>query len=229
VYSTDIINILSNKKVLYAEDEDGIRAKVSEILKLFFDTVVAVEDGKKALEYIETGSFDVLIFDICMPNIDGLEAIKKVRVSDSTIPIIIFSAHTEQQYLWRAVELKITKFITKPYNKDEFIEALEKVSLELVNNNLSMPLADGCIYNPSTKTAKYNNSKVQLSKQESRLLEYLYKRANQTVTFEDIFRYLWEFEQPSKEAIKSIIKELRRKLGNESINSRYGIGYILEV
>ena len=227
--SIKILDILSDKKVLYAEDEDGIRKKVVDILNLFFEIVVDVDDGKKALEQMTLGSFDVLIFDICMPNMDGLEAIKKIRLHNTKIPIIILSAHTEQSYLWRAVELKITKFITKPYNKDDFIEALKKVSLELVNNNIEIKLKNGCIYNSARKTAFFNGKNIELSKKESRLLEYFYKRVNQTVLFDEIFNYLWEFEAPSKEAIKSIIKGLRRKIGEDCIKSIYGMGYILEV
>ena len=227
--STKILNILSDKKVLYAEDEEGIRKKVVDILNLFFETVVDVSDGKQAIDQMISGNFDVLIFDICMPNMDGLEAIKQIRLENTKIPIIILSAHTEQSYLWKAVELKITKFITKPYNKDDFIEALKKVSLELVDNNIAIKFKNGCVYNPSTKTAYFNDKYVELSKKESRLLEYFYKKVNQTVLFDEIFDYLWEYEKPTKEAIKSIIKELRKKIGNDCIKSIYGIGYILEI
>jgi len=159
---------------------------------------------------------------------DGLEAIKIIREQNPTIPIIIFSAHTEQEYLWRAVELKITKFIKKPYNKDMFIQALEQASLELSHYNTKIRLKNSCIYDPTLKNAIYNNKTINLSKQESRLLEYLYDKANEVVSFEDIFNYLWEFDTPSKGAIKAIVKELRKKLGSDCLKNIYGIGYMLE-
>ena len=68
-----------------------------------------------------------------------------------------------------------------------------------------------------------------MSKNESRLLEYFIKRKNQTITFDDIYDYIWEFEVPSKEAIKSIVKELRKKIGKDLIKNIYGTGYILEL
>ncbi len=227
--SYNVLDILSDKKVLYAEDEEGIRKNVVEILELFFEKVVPVSDGKEALEEMVLSSYDILIFDICMPHIDGLKAIKNIRKNDKKIPILILSAHTEQEYLWRAVELKITKYLTKPYDKDMLISALEKVALELVDNNLDIKLKDGCTYNPCTKIACWGTKNIQLSKSESRLLEYFIRRANQTVTFNDIYDYIWEFEQPSKEAIKSLIKEVRRKIGKECIKNIYGIGYMFEV
>jgi CheY-like chemotaxis protein len=77
-----ILGILSNKKVLYAEDEKGIRENVSEILQLFFEKVVVADNGLSVLEEIEFGNFDMFIFDICMPHIDGLEIIQKIRQKD---------------------------------------------------------------------------------------------------------------------------------------------------
>lgn len=223
------LNILSDKKVLYAEDEDGIRKNVVEILELFFEKVVAVDNGVSAMDEMMLNSYDVLIFDICMPHMDGLEAIKQVRLKNKKIPIIILSAHTEQNYLWRAVELKITKYLTKPYDKDTLVAAFKAVALELVDSNLQIKLNTECIYTPCTKSVVHNEKEIKLSKSESRLLEYFIKRVNQSVSFDDIYDYLWEFEAPSKEAIKAIIKELRKKIGKECLKNIYGIGYMLEI
>jgi len=60
-------------------------------------------------------------------------------------------------------------------------------------------------------------------------LEYFLKRPNQTVTYEQLFDYMWEFEQPSKEALKSIVKELRKKIDNNFIKNLYGVGYLCEI
>lgn len=224
-----ILDILSDKKVLYAEDEKSIRDNITEILELFFDKVVSVEDGIEATYEMVLESYDVLIFDICMPHMDGLKVIQKVRQKDKKIPIIILSAHTEEQYLWRAVELKITKYLKKPYDKDAFINALNEAALELVDGNIAIKLNEECIYNPCTKVVCEGNKDIKLSKMESRLLEYFIKRVNQAISFEDIFEYLWDYESPSKEAIKSLVKEIRKKIGSDCIQSVYGIGYKLEL
>jgi len=224
----DILDILANKKVLYAEDEEGIRKKIAEILGLFFDKVVAVKDGLEATYEMDVASYDVLMFDICMPHLDGLEALKKIRKKDKKIPVVILSAHTEEEYLWKAVELKITKYLVKPYDKQSLMEALKLVALELVDHNLEIELKNGCIYNPIKKIAFNGDKSIQLTLKESRLLEYLIKRENQSVTFDDIGEYLWDMEIPTKEAIKSVVKELRKKIGKECIKNIYGIGYMLE-
>jgi len=222
------LKILSNKKVLYAEDELGIRLKAKEILNLFFQDVVCVDDGQKALEQIGLGIFDVLIFDICMPNVNGLEAIKKIREKDKNIPIMIFSAHTEEKYLLQAVELNITKFVLKPFSKKIFLEALNTLALNLTQNKRKVKFSKNSYYDISQKSFHVNEQKINLSKQESRFLEFLIKNKNKVLSYEEIFDYLWEFDTPSKEAIKALIKELRRK-NIECIKNVYGIGYMLEL
>ena len=224
-----ITNLLSDKKILYAEDEKGIRQNIIEVLELFFQKVDAVENGLEAIENFSLATYDVLMFDISMPHMDGLEAIKEIRKTNKKIPIIILSAHTEQAYLWRAVELKITKFITKPCNKEIMTSALEQAALELVNFNTTIRLTNNCLYNPYNKTVCRDNMDIKLSKSESRLLEYFIHRANESISYEMIYHYMWEFETPSKEAIKSIVKELRRKIDKTLINNIYGVGYMLEI
>jgi DNA-binding response OmpR family regulator len=224
-----IINLLSDKKILYAEDEKGIRQNIIEVLELFFQKVDAVENGLEAIEKFSLATYDVLMFDISMPHMDGLEAIKEIRKTNKKIPIIILSAHTEQAYLWRAVELKITKFITKPCNKEIMTNALEQAALELVGFNTTIRLTNDCLYNPYNKTVCRDNRDIKLSKSESRLLEYFIYRANESISYEMIYHYMWEFETPSKEAIKSIVKELRRKIDKVLIKNIYGVGYMLEM
>ena len=225
----NLLKILSDKKVLCADDEEGILSNIVEILETFFYKAVGVSDGKKALEELECNSYDVLLFDICMPNMDGLEAIRNIRKTNHKIPIIILSAHTDQEYLWRAVELKITKFLTKPFDRTVLFEALEKAALELVDNRVVVDLKDDYKYDFAQKCVLHNTKVIHLSKSESRFLELLLKNENNVLSFEQISEYLWEFESPSKEAIKSIVKELRKKMDSDIIKNIYGVGYIYEV
>ena len=224
----NLLDILSDKKVLYAEDDKGIAKNTIEILEFFFQNVVGVTNGKEALKELGNSNYDVLIFDVFMPELDGIETIKKVRQTDKKIPIVIISAHTEQEYLWRAIELKITKYLPKPCYKDTLIKALEAVSLELTDNKTEIKLYEQCVYNPYTKTIYINQKSNKLSTNESRLLEYFIKHPNQVISYDSIYSYIWGLDTPSKEAIKFIIKELRKKIGKEMIENVYGVGYIFK-
>jgi len=223
------LDILANKSVLYAEDEYGIRKNITEILNIFFQKVTAVDDGLKALNEFKVNSYDMLIFDISMPKLDGIDTIKEIRKINKKIPIIILSAHTEQEYLWKAIELKITKYLKKPYNRKNLVEALEVAALELVDYNLDVKLTKEYRYNPSTKTIYNTNYFTKLSKNESKFLEYLIKNKNKIVTFNNIYHCVWGDKTPSKDALKFLVKELRKKIGKDLIKNIYGTGYILEI
>lgn len=225
----DILDVLSNKKVLCLEDEEAILRNICASLELFFAEVKGVTDGFDALELAMSGAYDVLVLDISVPNIDGLEIAKKVRAINQKIPIVILSSHVEQEYLWRAVELKITRYLAKPYDKKSFIKALEDVAFELVGRTPTIRLNDELEYDFGKKTLYVNGEISHLSKSESKLLEYFLNNKNQTITYEQIFDYIWDYEQPTKEAIKTIVKELRRKLGKDVIKNLYGVGYLCEI
>ena len=198
-------------------------------LELFFAEVKGVSDGIEALDEAMSGSYDALVLDVSVPHMDGLEVAKKIRCANHKIPIVIISSHTEQEYLWRAVELKITRYLSKPYDKDTFIKALEDVAMELIDHTPMFSINSELKYDFSKKIIYIKEEACRLSKSESKLLEYFLNNKNQTITYEQLFDYMWEFEQPTKEAIKTIVKELRRKIGKDTIKNLYGVGYLCEI
>ena len=225
------LDLLSNKVVLYAEDEEGIRDIVVEILELFFDKVIAVKDGNEALEQFEITPPDVLILDICMPKTDGLEVVQKIRKHHKNIPVIVLSAHAEHEYLWRAVELKITKYLVKPFNKEQLLGALKLCCEELNCHDEVITFTPLIHYDICKKIVTNNELPYKLSKSESRLLEYLLENKHKVISFETIEEYLWGYdgEEHTKESIKYLIKDLRKKIGKEVIQNIYGVGYRLEI
>lgn len=226
---TNITDILRTKNVLYAEDEVDVSKNTIEILELFFNKVVYVQNGLDAVDEFFCSHFDVLIFDICMPEMDGFQAIEQIRKYNHKVPIIILSAYSQKEYLWKAIEHHITIYLTKPYTKDSLFKALEKVSLELVDHNPKIQITTKHIYDYSSKVIDGPSGANRLSKNEARLLEYLLQKKNQIVTFEELYDHMWRDKIVSKEAIKSIIKELRKKIDKNFIKNIYGIGYTLEI
>jgi len=224
-----LLDLLSNKKVLYAEDEQGIQSNVVQVLELFFNSVITVNNGEEALDEYVTHKPDVVILDICMPKLDGLEVVQAIRNENKKIPIIILSAYTDKEYLWRAIEQKICKFLTKPFNKEQFVEALELAALELSNYTTKIKIGDG-YYCACEKTYTVDNTSISLSKIESKMIDFLLSRENQVITYDEIFDYIWaNEEQPTKDAIKAIIKDLRKIFGKSVIQNIFGVGYKLEI
>jgi len=121
----DFINKLNAFTVLYAEDEDGIRNNIQEILQHLFKEVYSAKNASEAyMKYLETNP-DLIITDIKMGNETGIDLVKKIRKSDSKTRIIITSAFTDLEYLLQATELHLIKYIVKPITQDKLMEALE--------------------------------------------------------------------------------------------------------
>lgn len=221
---------LEDLSVLYAEDEIKIQETITEVLELYVNKVICAKDGVEALSLYTRYKPNILLFDICMPKIDGLEVLKKIRETDLLTPVIIMTAHTEQEYLLNAVELHITKYLIKPFNKNDLVNALnECLNVLYKKHENKIQLNKDMIFNLLDNTIIKKDQTIQLNKKESLLLNLLIKVSPNIVSYEDIEYHLWQDSYVSKEAFKSIIKDLRKKTSKNLIKNISQIGYKLEV
>jgi len=124
------VEILKKLTILYVEDEDTIRKQASNVLKKLCKEVYLAEDGQKGidtfLKYQDT--IDIIISDINMPHMDGLEMCSNIKEIDSKIPIIITTAHTEENYMMKSMDLKVDKYIKKPLKMAELAKAIQDIT-----------------------------------------------------------------------------------------------------
>jgi len=131
------INIVKLKKyaslcsVLYVEDDELIRSATASFLGRFFPDVVLAEDGQKGLEIYKTRKFDVVITDINMPYMNGLEMIEAIKELYYEQSIIVTSAYNDSENLMKLIELNVDKFVLKPFNNKQFLYVLYKIAEEL--------------------------------------------------------------------------------------------------
>ncbi|MCJ8327886.1 MAG: response regulator transcription factor [Campylobacterales bacterium] len=221
---------LEDLSVLYAEDEIKIQETITEVLELYVDNVICAKDGEEALDLYNTYKPNILLLDICMPKIDGLKVLKKIREKDLLTPVIIMTAHTEQEYLLDAVELYITKYLIKPFNKNDLVNALDEcLNVLYKKQENKIKLNKKIEFNLLDNTIIKDEKKIQLNKKESLLLNLLIKSTPNIVSYEEIEYHLWQDTYVSKEAFKSIIKDLRKKTSKELIKNISQIGYKIEI
>ena len=120
---------MSELTLLYAEDDLQSRENYAFVLEEYFSKVYLAEDGREALELYHDKKPDILLLDISMPFIDGLDVAKAVREENREIPIIILTAHSEQSKLMRALSLRLEEYLLKPIDD----EKLQKVILKAIN------------------------------------------------------------------------------------------------
>lgn len=223
------IEILKTKNVLYAEDEVGIRQSVSEILRLFFDKVTLANDGKEALNLTFEQKFDVLMFDICMPKLDGLNALKEIRKTNNKIPAIIMSAHDEKHYLKEAINLNVFKYIDKPFSKEIFLNAMSDLAdfFAQMLGKSQILLSENVFYDIVSKRILVENEIRNLTKKEYIALEKLIEKRAKVVSFDELLDTTYDFGKGNKDALKAVIKSLRKKIEPAVIENRFASGYIL--
>lgn len=126
----------TNINILYIENNEADRLVTEEILNCFFNKIIISKNGNEALVHLN-GKVDLIITDICMPNMKALEIIKKIKEINTYIPIIVLSSHIETSYLLESISLGVDEYLVKPINADDFKEALDRVikKFQLINKN----------------------------------------------------------------------------------------------
>ncbi|MEA3498571.1 MAG: response regulator, partial [Campylobacterota bacterium] len=128
-------SILKKINVLYVEDEEEVRTLTSNVLKKFVNSVVLASHGKEGLEVFEKHNgekslldpFDLVITDINMPKMDGLEMIEEIYKIDYTIPTIVTTAHNDADFLKHAINLRVRGYVSKPLNLHDLVETIQLV------------------------------------------------------------------------------------------------------
>lgn len=222
------ILLLKDKSVLFAEDDEIIKKNITDVLKMLFKEVYTVNDGQKAYELYEEESIDLVITDIKMPLMDGLDLTEKIRKKDYDIPIILLTNFTQQEILMQAVNLSIDGYITKPIELEDLISTIQKSMKRVVKNKGIIPLSKNIFYSITTQEVYQNNKLIQLGFKELQLLKLLIKNYKKTVTKDEISSVLWPLESVSDSSIKNLILRIRKKLDEDIIISVRGIGYRLD-
>ena len=114
-------------KILYVEDDVPTRASTLEVLENFFDDITVAVDGKDGLKKYEEGSFDIILSDISMPYMSGLEMVKKIREKDKDIAVLFLSAHSDSSLLLESIYLNIDGYIVKPLKLEQLTYSLSKI------------------------------------------------------------------------------------------------------
>lgn len=120
--------------ILYIEDENDVRESIQRVLELISNKVYVASNGQEALNYFDEGKIiDIIVTDIRMPQMNGLELIQNLREKNLDVPVIITTAFNEVEYLKEAIELKVEKFIHKPIDVQELLEDIKKLATIIFN------------------------------------------------------------------------------------------------
>ncbi len=226
--------------LLLVEDYEPLRNDMAEMLDDLFKHVVVASDGSEALslyhEHYATHdkNFDLIITDIQMPVMNGVELSEAVRHINADQQIIVLSAHTDSDYLLRLINLGIAQFVTKPINHEELMDTLFHISKKIntvsfkPENILLIDLGEKYIWDKEKLLLKHDNNTVELTRHELLLIQLLIQKGEQVCTSNDIMQDFYNHGiDISEKSIRNLVFKLRKKLPPKLISSLYGMGYKL--
>ena len=215
--------------LLYVEDDEIIRKQAIMYLEKLCKKVWGARNGLEALEVYEDYKPDIIISDIKMPKLNGLEMATKIRKTDKKTPIILATAFTDTDYLLKAVELQLIKYLVKPISSTKLLDALSLAYGHLHQDQVSIiHINQDTIYDTLNKTLIINNEIIKLTKNELLLLELLAKKHQKAVSYEEIENTIWLDTGMSMDTLRSLVRLLRKKLPNITVENVSGIGYALK-
>ncbi len=231
----ELLKYSSDLKILYIEDNQSFAQDTVEIFNNFFSLVDLADNGKNAidkyLEYFQVNQkyYDIVITDIFMPHMNGLELTKEIYKHNNRQPIIVISAHDESQYLLEFVNIGIEHFIVKPFDLEEIVEVLYNTTKRINPITSIQKLVNQFTWDKKNLILFYDDKSIELTKKEIQIVQILIDNGDTISKIDDILNAVWKnsMGKGSVNTLNPIISRLRKKLPQELIKSVYGVGYKL--
>jgi len=219
-------------KVLLVEDESKVANFVSRGLQEEGYAVDTAPDGKKGLEYINESAYDIILLDLMIPEIDGLEVLRRMRAGGIETPVLIITAKSSKEDVVKGLDSGSDDYLTKPFSFDELLARMRAL---LRRKKASAPLTleyRDVKLDPYYRKLAMGSKEVELTEKEFLIMEYMLKNAEKPITRKEIAEYAWESQDDSSNIVDVYINFLRKKMESLSskkyIHTMRGVGYILK-
>ncbi|KGF07906.1 chemotaxis protein CheY [Tissierellia bacterium S7-1-4] len=220
-------------RILVIEDEKELCDSIKEGLTLDGYEVDACYNGLDGEEMATIEPYDLILLDLTLPDMDGMDILKSVRSQNALVPILILSARVQTEDKVEGLDRGANDYLTKPFDFSELearIRSLTRRKFEQKSIYLSF---DGLEMDTKTRRLHYNDEEIFLTKKEMGILEYLLLNQERVVSQEEIIEHVWnnevnEFSNSIRVHISALRKKLREKMGHDPIVNKVGQGYILK-
>ena len=223
--------------ILLVEDEENLHEALKLNLELEGYQVVSAMDGRQAIKALQTQYIDLMILDIMLPEMDGIEVLETIRIQNNELPVLILSAKNTSADRVLGLKKGADDYLTKPFNLEELLLRVQKLIEK--NKKLLDKETIGDVYQFGTNAVDFKAQEainkygehIQLSKKEAMLLKLLFENKNEVVTREKILQTVWGYNvYPTTRTIDNFILSFRKYFEEDSRNPRYfhsvrGVGY----
>lgn len=224
------------QRILLVEDEIALRENLKLNLELENYKVVAVEKGSEALDRFRSEKFDLILLDVMLPEINGFDVLKIIRLENANIPVLFLTAKNTSADIIVGLKIGADDYITKPFNLEELLLRVKKL---IIRNRLEviapekeiLYFGDNMVNFKTFESRNYLNEYKRLSKKEILLLKLLSDRENEVVSRNEILEKIWGYDVfPSTRTIDNYILAFRKQFEKDAKNPTFffsirGVGY----
>lgn len=215
--------------ILVVEDEIKTRESLINVLSERFSKVIGAQNGDERLKKFKKFKPDLVITDIAMPIMDGLDMAREIKEISDDVPIVVLSAYSEKERLLRSIDIGIDKYLIKPVDIEELFKVLDCLVGEKIEANMLVKISEEYQFNKTKRTLIYSGGEIVLTKKELAFISLLLKQPGVLVLHEDIKKNVWIGEHVSDTAVRTFIKRVRDKVGEDFIKNVPSLGYKINI
>lgn len=220
--------ILNNLAVLIVENEGDGKKIVQEVMRDKFEKVITAQNGDEGLKKFKKYNPNMVITDVFMPIMNGLDMAKSIKEISKDTPIIVFSTNSEKETLLKAIDVGIDKYVLKPIDLDDFLVTLENVAKNKIETANIIQVTNGYSFNKIKRVLIRDGVEISLTKKELAFISLLIKRLGTLVLHDEIKNVVWVGESVTEAAIRTFVKRVRDKVGSNFIKNVPGLGYKID-
>jgi len=220
-------------RILVVEDEKDLNNIITKHLKKNNFSVDSVFNGEEALEYLEYGTYDLIVLDIMLPKLNGYEVVKKLRENKNETAVLMLTARDSIDDKIKGLDLGADDYLIKPFDFGELLARTRAlVRRKYGNTSNTMEIDDLCI-DIAKKTVVRAGKNIELTGKEYEVLEYLIQNKGHVLSRDKIRDSVWDYGyEGESNIIDVLIKNIRKKIdvGNSKplIHTKRGLGYVLK-
>ncbi len=216
-------------KILLLEDEFMLKESIEEYLQSSGHQVVGFTNGLEALKSLEHEAFDLLLLDINVPKLSGLELLEELNTLEVVIPTIFISANLDIDDISRAFGLGACDYLKKPFHLKELGIRVDRIRKEReIKSSSHMLLSKKYYFSKEQKMLFFNNCPQAITKKQLQILTLLCENIAVVVDFEKFRSFVWSDEPVDNATIRAEISRFRKSLKEDFITNIKGVGYKID-